>query len=109
MPEAPLHKKLVWLSGEIRTPPLSKAGRIEAGKLLRRLQRGELLSFPHSRPMPVVGRQCHELRVLDEAGSWRVMYRLEPDAVGYPRGVSQDHTDDTAAGACQPSAALASV
>lgn len=49
--------------------------------LLRRLQRGELLSLPHSRPMPAVGKRCHELRIVDEKGSWRVMYRLEPDAV----------------------------
>lgn len=40
-----------------------------------------LLQFPHSRPMPVVGKQCHELRVVDENASWRLIYRLEPDAV----------------------------
>jgi phage-related protein len=28
-----------------------------------------------------VGKRCHELRITDEAASWRVMYRLEPDAV----------------------------
>src|SRR5438874_13509319 len=44
-------KPLVWLEGEIKTPPFTKAARIEAGTLLRRLQRGELLALPHSRPM----------------------------------------------------------
>jgi phage-related protein len=73
-------KTLVVLSGEIKTPPLSKQARIEAGVLLRRLQRGEVLSMPHSRPMPVVGPRCHELRIQDPAASqtWRVLYRTDP-------------------------------
>jgi phage-related protein len=74
-------KPLVWLHGEIRTPPFSTPARIEAGVLLRRLQRGESLGLPHSRPMPSVGARCHELRVRDENQTWRVMYRLDPDAV----------------------------
>ncbi|HET7699063.1 MAG TPA: hypothetical protein VFK57_25315 [Vicinamibacterales bacterium] len=37
-------KPLVWLHGEVRTPPFSTEARIEAGTLLRRLQRGERLS-----------------------------------------------------------------
>jgi hypothetical protein len=45
-------KPLIWLHGEIKTPPLSSAARIEAGYLLRKLQMGDLLSLPHSRPMP---------------------------------------------------------
>jgi hypothetical protein len=45
-------KPLVWLAGEVKTPPLSRPARIEDGMLLRRLQRGEVLSLPHSRPMP---------------------------------------------------------
>lgn len=49
--------------------------------LLRRLQRGELLSMPHSRPMPLIGRACHELRVRDRDHTWRVIYRVDPDAV----------------------------
>lgn len=44
-------KPLVWLHGEVKTPPLSRAARIEAGYLLRRLQRGDPLGMPHSRPM----------------------------------------------------------
>ena len=31
----------MWLHGEVRTPPLSAAARLEAGVLLRRLQRGD--------------------------------------------------------------------
>jgi phage-related protein len=74
-------KPLVWLEGEVKTPPFSAAARLEAGLLLRRLQRGELLSLPHSRPMPSIGRRCHELRIPDERVTWRIVYRLDPDAV----------------------------
>lgn len=74
-------KPLVWLHGEIKTPPLSAPARIEAGVLLRRLQRGEKLSMPHSRPMPTVGPRCHELRIQDQRQTWRIFYRLDPEAV----------------------------
>ena len=74
-------KPLVWLHGEIKTPPFSAAARIEAGVLLRRLQRGEKLALPHSRPMAVMGRGCHELRIPDENATWRIAYHLAEDAV----------------------------
>lgn len=34
-------KPLLWLHGEVKTPPFSLEARIEAGILLRRLQQGE--------------------------------------------------------------------
>ncbi|MGH7813487.1 MAG: type II toxin-antitoxin system RelE/ParE family toxin [Candidatus Binataceae bacterium] len=74
-------KPLVWLHGEIKTPPFSKEARIEAGVLLRRLQRGENLSMPHSRPMLSIGSGCHELRIVDQDGSWRIVYRIDTDAI----------------------------
>lgn len=74
-------KPLVWLHGDVKTPPFSTAARVEAGVLLRRLQKGETLSLPHSRPMPSIGSRCHELRIRDEDKMWRLMYRLDPDAV----------------------------
>lgn len=49
--------------------------------LLRRIQRGEALDLPQSRPMPVVGRRCHELRIVDETTTWRIIYRTDDDAV----------------------------
>jgi phage-related protein len=76
-----VNKPLVWLHGEVRTPPLSAAARIEAGVLLRRLQRGDSLGMPHSRPMPSIGSRCHELRIVDEASTWRVVYRIDTDAI----------------------------
>lgn len=74
-------KSLVWLHGEIKTPPFTAAARIEAGMLLRRLQRGESLSLPHSRPMPDIGRRCHELRIADEDQTWRIVYRTDRNAI----------------------------
>ena len=37
--------------------------------------------MPQSRLMPVVGQRCHELRVRDAAADWRIVYRLDADAV----------------------------
>lgn len=74
-------KPLVWLSSVVKSPPLSKDARLEAGFLLRRLQRGQMLEMPHSRPMSVIGERCHELRVVDVDKTWRIMYRVDPDAV----------------------------
>lgn len=74
-------KPLVWLRGEIKTPPFSQAGRLEAGYLLRLLQQGTSLGLPHSRPMPTIGKRCHELRIHDEAGIFRILYRVETDTV----------------------------
>ena len=74
-------KPIVWLHGEIKTPPFTAAARIEAGMLLRRLQGGERLNLPASRPMPIIGRRCHELRIADAGLTWRIIYRLDADAV----------------------------
>lgn len=78
---SPDDKPLVWLHGEVRAPPFSQAARLEAGFLLRRLQRGETLSMPHSRPMPSIGVRCHELRVNDQNSTWRLVYRVDEDAI----------------------------
>jgi phage-related protein len=78
---SPNDKPLVWLAGEVQTPPFSPEARIEAGFLLRRLQQDESLSMPHSRPMPVIGRACHELRIVDRDSTWRIMYHVDADAV----------------------------
>jgi phage-related protein len=74
-------KPIVWLHGEIKTPPMSGHARLEAGLLLRRLQRGELLSMPESRPMSSIGPRCHELRIGDADVTWRIFYRIDPDAI----------------------------
>ena len=58
MPANRADRPLVWLHGEIRSPPFSTDARVEAGELLRRLQRRENLALPHSRPMPIVETGC---------------------------------------------------
>lgn len=78
---SPKDKPLVWLSGEVKSPPLSPAARIEAGFLLRKLQAGTKLEMPHSRPMPGIGSRCHELRIVDETRTWRIVYRIDDDAI----------------------------
>lgn len=74
-------KPLRWLHGEVKTPPMSLSARREMGLLLRELQDGVALGLPHARPMPSIGVRCHELRVTDENRQWRLLYRLDPDAI----------------------------
>ena len=74
-------KPLVWLHGEVRTPPFSRAARIEAGFLLRRLQDGELIEMPLSRPMRDIGAACHELRVDDGDATFRILYHIAAEAI----------------------------
>ena len=78
---SPGDKPLFWLHGEVKTPPFSAEARMEAGFLLRQLQMGLKLSLPQSRPMPDVGRRCHELRIADEDCIWRIIYRTDSDAI----------------------------
>lgn len=82
-------KPLVWLHGEIKTPPFSKEARVEAGMLLRRLQDGELVGLPHARPMPSIGARCYELRVRDENQNWRIIYRLDKDVLVIAEGFAK--------------------
>jgi phage-related protein len=74
-------KPLIWLHGEIKSPPMSVRSRLQAGFLLRRLQRGERLSMPDSRPMPAIGPRCHELRIDEADVTWRIFYRVDSKAV----------------------------
>ena len=76
-----IEKPLLWLHSEIKTPPFSATARLEAGLLLRRLQQGERLAMPRSRPMPAIGYRCHELRINNANVTWRIIYRLDQDAV----------------------------
>ena len=49
-------KPLVWLRGEIKTPPFSRA-------------------------LPEIGASCHELRVVDRDATWRIVYHVAEDAI----------------------------
>ena len=78
---SPNDKPLIWMHGEVTTPPFSEIARIEAGYLLRQLQKGISLSLPQSRPMPSIGTNCHELRINDENLIWRIIYKIYTDAI----------------------------
>lgn len=74
-------KPLVWLHGEVKTPPFSQEARVETGVLLRRLQQGENLGMPYSKPISSIGTHCYELRVRDADNNWRIIYRIDDDAI----------------------------
>jgi len=74
-------KPLVWLRGAIKTPPFSLEARVDAGFLLCRLQRGEALGLPASRPMPGIGAGCHALRIGDRDQTWRIVDHVAADAI----------------------------
>jgi len=74
-------KALVWLHGELKTPPFSQEARLEAGYLLRQLQQGMKLAMPQSRTMPNIGRRCHELQINEENSTWRIIYRTDADVI----------------------------
>ncbi len=59
----PVRKPVVWLHGEVKTPPFTPEGRQEAGMLLRLLQEGEKLGMPLAEPLPNVGTRCGAVRV----------------------------------------------
>ena len=74
-------KPLVWLHGMVATPPFSSEARVEAGFLLRMLQKGASLSMPQSRPMPGIGANCHELRINDRNHNWRIVYAVTHSSI----------------------------
>ena len=39
------------------------------------------MGMPQSRPLPSIGLRCHELRINDEQATWRIIYRIDSDAV----------------------------
>jgi len=48
---------------------------------LRVLQLGGHHAMPLSRPMPSIGPRVHELRVRDEGKQWRLIYRMDAEAI----------------------------
>lgn len=37
--------------------------------------------MPESRPMPSIGPRCHEIRITDGSVEWRLLYRIDKDAI----------------------------
>jgi phage-related protein len=44
--------------------------------------------------MPVIGPRCHELRVIDGDKTWRLIYRIDSDAIAIA-GVFEKKTQKT--------------
>jgi hypothetical protein len=65
-------KILRILHGALKTPPMSSDARVKTGVYLRQLQEGGSLKEPISKPMPSIGKRCHELRIQDENVTWRI-------------------------------------
>jgi phage-related protein len=74
-------KPVIWVHGEVKSPPFSEAALEEVGTLLQRVRQGRFLPLPVSRPMPSIGPGCHELRVTDENRAWRIIYAVQPQAI----------------------------
>jgi phage-related protein len=76
-------KGLAWARGAepLSTPPMPAQARVDAGYLLRLVQRGHGLGPPVAEPMPDVGSACHELRLTAEKTEWRVFYHVTDDLV----------------------------
>ena len=74
-------KPVVFLSEEIKVPPWSARALLKVASPIRRLQQGKTISMPESRPMPDIGLRCHELRIRAEKITWRVIYRIDKDAI----------------------------
>jgi len=49
--------------------------------LLRLLQEGERLEMPQAEALANVGPRCGALRVRDAAHNWRIVYRIDSDAI----------------------------
>lgn len=73
----------MWIKTEVKTPPCSSSCRQQIGRLIRDLQEGQVLSMPDSKPMPTIGKNCHELRVFDKLVNcfWRLIYFIDSDAI----------------------------
>ncbi|MBD3367139.1 MAG: type II toxin-antitoxin system RelE/ParE family toxin [Candidatus Eisenbacteria bacterium] len=74
-------KPVLWVHGELKSPPISSLARVQAGYLIGLLQEGVSLSMPLSRPMSDIGSSCHELRIRDGNTSWRIIYRVDEEAI----------------------------
>jgi phage-related protein len=74
-------KTIVWLHGEIKTPPFTLVARIKTSKLLRKLQEGFMLEMPKARTMPSIGPRCLGLRIHDTGNAWRVICFIDDSEI----------------------------
>ena len=62
---------------------------------LARLDAGQALTMPLSRPMPIIGNSVHELRLKDRSGAYRVFYVLPGAGIVYLLHAFQKKTQAT--------------
>lgn len=62
---------------------------------LARLDAGQSLAMPLSRPMPIIGTGVHELRLKDRSGVYRVFYVLPGAGIVYVLHALQKKTPTT--------------
>ena len=62
---------------------------------LARLDVGQSLAMPLSRPMPIIGNGVHELRLKDRSGAYRVFYVLLGTGIVYVLHALQKKTQTT--------------
>jgi phage-related protein len=74
-------KPLVWLNGEIKTPPFGEKARREAGFFLRMVQRGREVCNPPFYPMPEIGKSCYDLHIKDLDKTWRIIIFVDNDCI----------------------------
>ncbi len=74
-------KTLVWLSGEVKTPPFGEKARREAGFFLRMAQKGLKLSNPPFDPMPEIGKCCPPPHIKDSEKTWRIILHIDDDFI----------------------------
>ena len=74
-------KDLVWLHGQVKTPPFTREARLEVGFLLRHLQQGGSLLMPKSLPMPNIGANGHELRLQYDNKTWSIFYTVHQHSI----------------------------
>lgn len=89
-------KKIIWhplVLDAIREFPDEVRGKI--GYLFHLLQKGEVLSMPHSRPMKTVAPGSFELRAKDRDGVYRVFYLVKVKSGIYVFHAFQKKTEKT--------------
>ena len=62
---------------------------------LARLDVGQSLAMPLSRPMPIIGNGVHELRLKDRSGAYRIFYVLPGAGIVYVLHALQKKTQTT--------------
>jgi phage-related protein len=51
------------------------------GNVLTRQSERATVQGELARPIPAIGRQCHELRIIDHDQAWRIVYHVARDAI----------------------------